>query len=573
MDPVRAGASQEVESSDAALEAELYRLLGLPPLAREEALQRHDRCAAAEADLLRRRLHYLSAVGLLEDEPRLSAWPPRADAATSACTSGAAAAGTSLPQRPEPPEREPLECLPRGARIGAYRLGALLDRGGGGVVFAATHEPTGREVALKLLRTPDGSGLGTGPAAGMQQSGAPVAPQDWRARFRREARAIARLVHPGICPLYDAGEIGGVPYLAMPRIRGTSLASCIARTRAREPGGHPTAGVDLDLALHLERPSGASAANGDERVRRATGRVGATRCKREDHARAASGRRRLESILLMVEKVAAAVHHAHERGLVHRDLKPANVLINSAGEPILIDFGLALDRDADEPRLTATTEIVGTPMYLAPEMVAGLAHEADPALDVHGLGVLLFECLTLEPPFAAPNREQVYRAILHRPPPDARHRNPFVPRDLVTVLRTAMAKDPAHRYGSVQAFAADLRCVRLGLPIASRPAPWIARAWRWSRRHRAAAALLGALSLTQAGVGVQTWRAHAAERTAEAQAELAQRHVAWTRLLASTAQVRARRGARQGAGAGVAAHGAAPARVAGRARRAASGAA
>ena len=128
---------------------------------------------------------------------------------------------------------------------------------------------------------------------------------------------------------------------------------------------------------------------------------------------------------------------------------------------------------------------------------------------MHGLGVVLFECLTLRSPFTGRTREALYREILERAPPDPRGPNPLVPRDLVTVLRTAMAKDPAHRYQSAAAFADDLRRVRLGLPVAARRASFAARAWQWTRRHRAAAALLAALSLTQATVGVQAWRAHA----------------------------------------------------------------
>jgi len=427
--------------SEAALEAELTHLLGLTPAARHEQLVLWQQRSPSQFTVLHRRLQHLESLGLLAERT--------------------------------------VDDLGPSAAVGDYRLEGRIGGGGGGVVFAATHVPSGRAVALKLLRT------------------AEISLEVERVRFQRETRAIARMAHPGICPLYDAGLLDGMPFLAMPRLNACSLADHVARSRTRSTGP-TTAGVDL----------------------------------RGEH-----GRARVASILLLVERIADALQHAHERGVVHRDVKPGNVLIDDRGEPILIDFGLVLGDDDARARVTATREIVGTPLYLAPETVAGRAGAPDPRLDVYGLGAVLYECLTLRPPFAEGSRASLYRAIVEQDPPDPRRHNRFVPRDLVTVLRTAMAKGPAMRYRSAQTFAEDVRCVRTGRPIAARRPSWPTRVWRWSQRHPAAAVLLAALAITQAAIGIHTWRARADARVAAEQAAVEGVHVAWAHLLASAAQV------------------------------------
>jgi serine/threonine-protein kinase len=119
--------------------------------------------------------------------------------------------------------------------------------------------------------------------------------------------------------------------------------------------------------------------------------------------------------VLLIEKIARALHAAHEAGIVHRDVKPANVLIGSDGEPVLVDFGLAHDTDSEEPGLTHTGERVGTPAYMAPEQVSGRG-AIDRRTDVYGLGATLYECLTLHSPFESSAREDLYSRILNEPP-------------------------------------------------------------------------------------------------------------------------------------------------------------
>jgi len=319
---------------------------------------------------------------------------------------------------------------PNPERFGGFRLLGLLGSGGMGVVYLAQQEALGRRVALKLVR---GGGV--------------LLPRA-RERFRREVEAATKLDHPGICTVYEAGELDGQPYIAMRYVEGESLEQRIAAAAERA----------------AERRAATSSGSGS--------------------------RRELDLVLELFEKIARALHAAHQAGLVHRDVKPGNVMVTREGEPVILDFGLARLVDSDLERLTLSSTSLGTPAYMAPEQIAGSAHDVDQRADVYALGVTLYEVLTLRRPFDAPTREELYRQILTSRPADPRRANRAVSKELKVVLDTAMEKDPARRYQSAHELAEELRRLRAREPIRARPAGPLLRTRRWVQRNPLGAALI-----------------------------------------------------------------------------------
>jgi tetratricopeptide (TPR) repeat protein len=272
-------------------------------------------------------------------------------------------------------------------------------------------------------------------------------------RFHAEARAAAHLDHPNIVPIYEVGEFEGQPFFSMKVLEGGSL-------------------VD-----HLDDMR--------ERPREAAG---------------------------LIVKVAHAVHHAHQRGILHRDLKPGNVLLDRAGEPYVSDFGLSKRMEDG----TNSGVVVGTPGYIAPEQAAG-AERPTTAADVYSLGAVLYALLTGKPPFAGENRLEILKQVAEQPPVRPRTLNPLVDRDLETICLKCLEKSPAHRYPSAGALEEDLRRYLAGEPIQARPASLWVRGLKWAKRRPAPAALLLVVLTTLLGaiigyVRYQEDRAAAAER-------------------------------------------------------------
>jgi serine/threonine-protein kinase len=328
--------------------------------------------------------------------------------------------------------------------IEGYAIEAVLGRGGAGVVYRATHLRLQRPVALKMLL------LGT------------FAEQVERARFEREARAIATLRHPHVVQIYEVGEHDGRPYFTMELMDGGSLAEKL--------GAVPLA------------PRDAAA---------------------------------------IVETVARAVQAAHDAGIVHRDLKPGNVLLTADGTPKVSDFGLATkanhgddDDGAGMLPLTQSGVRLGTPSYMAPEQaLGGPPGTIGPAADVYGLGTILYEALTGRPPFRGASAAETQRQVIERDPAPPSRLNAAVPRDLETVCLKCLHKDPARRYASAAALADDLARFGRGEPILARPVGTVERVVKWVRRRPAAAALWAGGTLFVVGATAITlgW---AADRTA-----------------------------------------------------------
>ena len=360
-----------------------------------------------------------------------------------------------------PKERDPAETFPE--RLGEFRLLERLGGGGMGVVYRALQEPLGRTVALKLIRP--------------EHRYFPRA----RERFRREAEAIAKLSHPGIVPIHTVGEADGVPFFAMELFVGGTLAEVITALQARAP--ESLTGRDLVAAL-----PGSGAAPGA----------------------AAPPGTWVELVVRIVQQVAEALQHAHERGVLHRDVKPSNIAVSADGRARLFDFGLATG--GDDARLTAPGATLGTLLYMSPEQARGAG--VDARSDVYSLGVTLYEALTLQVPFAVTDSAAARLAIAAHPPDPMRARNRSVGRDLEVVCLKAMARVPGDRYGSAAAFAGDLRAVLERRPIAARPpGPWLHFVRAVQRRPAAATALVLAGTLA-VGVPAGLWlvsRAHERE--------------------------------------------------------------
>ena len=197
----------------------------------------------------------------------------------------------------------------------------------------------------------------------------------------------------------------------------------------------------------------------------------------------------------LLRTLAQAVHSAHELGVVHRDLKPSNILLEADGTPLIGDFGLAKQVQGPLPHstvvgdLTETGAILGTPSYMAPEQATGNSKHIGPATDVYALGAILYECLTGRAPFKAATPLETLAQMRAQDPVPPKRLQPTLPRDLQTICLKCLEKEPHRRYGSALALADDLARFLAGKPIDARPIQAWERAWKWTRRKPAAAAL------------------------------------------------------------------------------------
>ncbi len=337
-------------------------------------------------------------------------------------------------------------------RIGDFRIVREAGRGGMGVVYEAVQESLGRRVALKVLPRDL-----VGDAKGLE-------------RFRREARAAARLHHTNIVPVFGVGEEAGVHYFAMQFIEGQSLGAIIDEARHARGGG-------ARLIPGLTGSSKAIPAAG----RDGSGSSAITHSPERRHQRAVAG---------VGLQVAEALAYAHTQGILHRDIKPSNLLLDAGGTVWITDFGLAKADEADPlaqgGSLTQAGDIVGTIAYLAPERLEG---KSDARSDVYALGLTIYELLTLVPAFQDENRKRLLKRIAEDSPLPPRQLDPSIPRDLETIVLTAIAREPDRRYSSAARLADDLRGFLAGRPIAARRASSIERLGRWCRRQPALAAL------------------------------------------------------------------------------------
>ena len=232
------------------------------------------------------------------------------------------------------------------------------------------------------------------------------------------------------------------------------------------------------------------------------------------------GRHYYEETARLVAEVADALGYAHQQGVIHRDVKPHNIIVGENGRPMVTDFGLA--RFLDQPAMTMSGEMMGTPVYMSPEQVAAQRVGIDQRTDIYSLGVTLYEMLTLRPPFEGGTREALLRQILMKDPVRLRRVSPRVPRDLETICLKAMEKDPDRRYQRAGEMAHDLRAFLEGYPIAARPVGASGRLWRRAMRRKTltAAIAVAVVALVAGGLlGVEALRVGRRAEDAEALAE------------------------------------------------------
>jgi WD40 repeat protein/serine/threonine protein kinase/tetratricopeptide (TPR) repeat protein len=385
--------------------------------------------------------------------------------------------------------------------LGDYRVIREIGRGGMGIVYEAVQESLGRHVALKVL------------------TDRPSLTPNQLARFIREAKAAAGLHHTNIVPVFGVGEHEGFHFYAMQFIEGQGLDAVLAEVKRLRRGAAPGLPVDIrsDEPLATEVARGLLTGRFEEiglpdvPARGATADGGSLQGVSDHGANTASGAAvgSTTSILGMIEghyhrsvarlgvQVAEALTYAHTHGVLHRDIKPANLLLDLQGAAWVTDFGLAKAEGSDV--LTSPGDIVGTLRYMAPERFRG---QSDARSDIYSLGLTLYEMLTTEPAFAASDRAPLIELVRHAEPVRPRQLDPCIPRDLETIVRKAIAKDPDDRYQTADELAEDLRRFLGNRPILARSVGTMERAWRWCQRNPAPAGAIGTVAAALVFVAV-----------------------------------------------------------------------
>jgi serine/threonine protein kinase len=320
-----------------------------------------------------------------------------------------------------------------GKRLNDFELLSEIGRGATGVVYLARQVSLNRKVAVKVL-APDGC------SSTKQQKG-----------FRREALAASRLRHPNIVAILKYGEARGLRYIAMEYFEGRSLREHIRdmheQSSARSDSETPS-GMDPTLAAKT------------------------------------------------VLGIARALEHCHDCGVIHRDIKPQNVLLDSLGDPRLVDFGLA--KHVDLESVSRNGDIAGTPHYMSPEQAQGLGSKVDHRTDIYSAGVVLYEMLTLEKPFDGSNVPAVLYGITHERPRSILRLSPTTPKPLAAICTKAMSRRSDDRYQTASDFSLDLQHFLSDKPVlAPAPSLWRRAYESVSSLHPRAAAVLVVLLLAE----------------------------------------------------------------------------
>jgi tetratricopeptide (TPR) repeat protein/predicted Ser/Thr protein kinase len=300
-------------------------------------------------------------------------------------------------------------------KFGKYILKKKLGEGGMGIVYLALDPDLNRKVALKMI---------------------PLKDKDSMERFDREARAVAKLKHPNIIPIYEIGLIEQYHYFTMEYIEGESLDKLVEN--------------------------------------------------KERHL----GHRQVAEIIY---EIASALHYAHSQQIIHRDIKPANILIDTDDKAYLTDFGLAKELQGLEKSLTLSGTIIGTPDYMSPEQARGAKRKIDQRSDIFSLGATLYYGLTGRPPFRGKELYQVLEAVVNKDPIPPRRIMPRIPQDMETICLKCLEKEPERRYQDDEELIQDLRRYLAGVVIHAKPAGLVTKSWRMAMQNKIAIwSLIGA---------------------------------------------------------------------------------
>ena len=340
--------------------------------------------------------------------------------------------------------------LAEGTEFGGYRIIRVVGRGGMGVVYEAEQLTPKRRVALKVLRKfrDDASDLKL---------------------FRREVRTLARLRHPSIATIHEAGQTSdGRHFFAMEYVLGQTLTEYL-------DGTHDDGQPRVERRMERDRP--------------------------------APG---LKERLRLFRDVCLAVNHAHQRGVIHRDLKPSNILVDEEGRPKVLDFGLArlTDPDAEMTGLVSLladrSKLIGTLPYMSPEQILGTTDDVDIRSDVYALGVILYEIVVGRRPhdLRGMRLPAAIHAIGEATPDRPGAVNPSTPADVESIILKAMDRQVEQRYHSAEALADDVDRFLTGRPVAAHAPSWLYRLRRLTLRHKVASALSAALFLSIVIFGV-----------------------------------------------------------------------
>ena len=349
--------------------------------------------------------------------------------------------------------------------FGRFRLHSIVGRGGSGVVWRAFDGNLNRWVALKIAHEHS------------------IADSK---RFVREAQAVAKLKHPNIIPVFEAGELDGRCFLVSEFCEGQPLSQM-------------TQGRPLEATFATE----------------------------------------------IVLAVIDAVTHSHRHGIVHRDIKPHNIMIDDTGRPLVTDFGLAKNLVQDQT-LTLAGELIGTPGYMAPEQAEGGAQNCDERTDIYSIGVVLFQLLTGKLPFSG-GFERIVFQVIHSAPPLIRTLNRDLPTELEAVCAKCLEKSPKLRYQTADELGDELRRFLDGKPIETQTVTLAGRYIRWLKREPRVAWTTTAcamLLLTVAiGASISAWMLAVAWKNEKAQLANANKSLAAeivARQEATSAKTRAR---------------------------------
>ncbi|MBF0121328.1 MAG: serine/threonine protein kinase [Desulfobacterales bacterium] len=326
--------------------------------------------------------------------------------------------------------------------LGEYRIVSELGRGGMGIVYEASQERLGRNVAIKVLNTSS------------------ISRDSQLKRFKREALIAAQLQHPNIVPIFSVEESDGIHFIVMQKIMGVGL-DCLIKQLA-DPETYKTfpifdAKTDSkhlfsNIVQHLLNPKQKS--GNDFKLSPAISKQ-----SQESIYKISGIKNRFyfgpifyREVARMMFHAADALNFAHKQGIWHRDIKPANILIDIRDHIWITDFGLAKAEHSDA--ITTADKIIGTIQYMAPEQFDG---KSDHRSDIYSLGLTFYQLLVLQPAFKGNTYSELIFQIIKSDIKQPRHINPYIPQDIEAIILKAIAKDPSSRYQSAQAMSKDIQ--------------------------------------------------------------------------------------------------------------------